>query len=251
MKDYIIKKDDFAAIGCKIISFLKKYKTVIFSVTGLLTACFASLFFWCGNLIFWLSICAAAIVSVCLKFANVEIDSTFVRIGWGGIIHAVFLITTSVFSSENSFLHFGILPAVILCTALYTIIPKISYSLKLNDEQEGISFLDLEDKQYNGFVGMFFLYLIIATIITVSESNAKEHFDFSQEKFVKVTKWDIENHRGNTYYIITCPKGKFAVSPYEHPEIRDINENTQVKILSENVSGHGLLYVKKLEIKNK
>lgn len=251
MKDYIIKKKDFTATGRRIISFAEKYKTVIFSVTGLLAACAASIFFWCGNLIFWLSICAAVIVFFCLKFANVEIDSTYVRSGWAGIIHAVFLFTTSILSSENSFLHIGVLAAVIFCTVLYTFIPKISYGLKLNDIEEGISLSDCSDTQYNGFVGILFLYMIIAAIIAVSENNAKENFDFSQEQYVKVTQWNIENHQGNTYYIITCPKGKFAVSPYEYPEIRDINKNTKVKVLLNNVPSYGLLSVKKLEIKNK
>lgn len=251
MKDYVIKKKDFTATGRRIINFAEKYKTVIFSVTGLLAACAASIFSQCGNLIFWLSICAAVIVFFCLKFADVEINSAYVRSGWAGIIHAVFLITTSVLSAENSFLHMGVFPAVISCTTLYTLIPKISYGLKLNDVKEGISLLELKDTQYNGFVGMLFLYLIITTVIIISENNAKENFDFSQEQYVKVTQWNIENHQGNTYYIITCPKGKFAVSPYKYPEIRDINENTQVKVLLDNIPSYGLLSVKKLEIKNK
>lgn len=250
MKDYIIKKDDFAAIGRRIISFAEKYKTVIFSVTGLSAACTASIFFWCGSLIFWLSICAAVIVFFCLKFANVEIDSAYVRSGWAGITHAVFLIMTSICPVTDSFLHTGVFAAVISCIILYTLIPKTSYGLKLNDVKEGVSILDIKDTQYNGFVGMLFLYMIITIIITISETNAKENFDLSQEQYVKVTQWNIENHQGNTYYIISCPKGRFAVSPYKYPEIRDINKNTQVKVLLNNVPSYGLLSVKKLEIKN-
>lgn len=250
MKDYIIKKKDFTATGRRIISFAEKYKTVIFSVTGLSAACAASIFFWCGSLIFWLSICAAVIVFFCLKFADVEIESPYVRSGWAGITHAVFLIMTSICPVTDSFLHTGVFAAVISCIILYTLIPKISYGLKLNDVKEGVSLLDLKDTQYNGFVGMLFLYMIITIIITISETNAKENFDFSQEQYVKVTQWNIENHQGNTYYIISCPKGRFAVSPYKYPEIRDINKNTQVKVLL-GPGYEGLLEVKKLEIKNR
>ena len=250
MKDYIIKKNDFTATSRRIIGFAEKYKEVIFSVTGLSAACAASIFFWCGNLIFWLSICAAVIVFFCLKFANVEIESAYVRSGWAGIIHAVFLFMTNICPVIDSFLHTGVFPAVISCIILYPLIPKISYILKLNDIEEGVSTLDFKDTEYNGFVGMSFLYMIIMIIIFVSETNAKENFDFSQEQYVKVTRWNIENRQGNTYYIISCPKGRFAVSPYDHPEIRDINKNTQIKVLLG--SGYnGLSDVKKLEIKNR
>lgn len=255
MRDYVITKKDFAATGRNILSFFAKNKETLFLITGLLSACAASVFLWCGSLIFWLSIAAAAIVFFCLKFANIEIESPVVRGGWACIMHAVFLTVTSVLSvgepGEPAF-HIGDLPAVFVCVILYTYIPLISYALGLNDEKESYDLHTCRKTRYNGYIGMLFLYMAVSVIITISEHNAKDDFDFSREEFVKVTDWKIENRAGDTYYIISCPKGRFAVSPYSYPEVRDINKNTQVKILARRSSvTPGLLDVTKLEIKNK
>lgn len=252
MKDYIISKKDFLVITEKIFSVLNKNKKVLFSIAGITLACLASIFFWCGSLIFCLSIIAAVIVFFCLKFGNVVITSAFVRIGWSCIIHALLTVIMNLLQTGTPPDHtFGCIASLFVCAVLYSFIPIISYYMKLNDKKEGRDLHTLQITKNNGSIGITILYMIVFIIILIADINAKTDYDFGKEDFVKVSKWEIENHHGNTYYIVTCSKGRIIISPNEYPEIRDINANTQIKVLTDISAYQGLLGIKKIEIKNK
>lgn len=252
MKDYSISKKHFTDMSGKIVDFLKKNNKIVFLISGIVFAVFASVFFWCNSLVFCLSLAGASIVIILLGIGNITIYSTLVKIGWAGIMHAVFMVITNVLQTGEPVLYAqGSLAALFACVLLYVYTPKISYHLGLNGEKKGYeAFFSDRKTEYNGYLGISFLYLAIVIAIVINDSGRKTDFDFAREEFVKVTNWQIENRHGNTYYIVTCPKGRVIISPYDHPEIRDISSDTEIKVLTEKSVYPGLQNVKKIEIRN-
>jgi len=252
MKDYSISKKHFTDMSGKIVDFLKKNNKIVFLIFGIVLAVFASVFFWCNSLVFWLSLAGAFIVFILLGISNIFISSALVKIGWAGIMHAVFMVITNVLQIGNPVTYaLGSLTALFACAFTYIFIPKISYHLGLNKEKEGYEPFVFDRKtEYNGCLGISFLYIVIVFAIMINDSGRKTDFDFAREEFIKVTNWQIENRHGNTYYIVTCPKGRVIISPYDHPEIRDISSDTEIKVLTEKSVYPGLQNVKKIEIRN-
>ena len=97
------------------------------------------------------------------------IMSTSVRGGWAGIILSVFMISSSLFTLTNVIkVHsIGLLIAIFLCSLIFVFIPKISALLKLRDADG-----EVVDSNWNGGIGVVFLFIIIFCINGVEE-NAK------------------------------------------------------------------------------
>lgn len=238
----------------KFSEFWSRFGKYVFAAMGLLFAVVAGICCWSTGLIFALGLIASLIVFFCFLYANVPIETVSVRLGWAMISLAVFLTTTSLLTYNKIIpLHyFGLFAAVFVQSLLYSSIPLISYKLKLNDQKEGTSFFSLKTTNSNGMFGQFCLYMLILVIVGSHEKSELDDIKFEQEIFIPITKWEKEMHNGSTFYIISCPKGKFAISPLKYPEIRDINSQTKVKILVDEYGyvQEGLLNIKKIEIKN-
>ncbi len=228
----------------------------MFAGIGIIIAA-SVLFFGFHSALFFVGIITATIVYFRLLNANIEIESKMVRLGWAAIMFAVFYLPPTLLTLEKEITMRapGILVSLVLCIVLYSYIPMISYHLKLNDQKEGWSFGDFgrdsKKTRYNGSMMSFIIYGLILSIWGICENEQRIDAQFAQQPYISVIKWEKELRHGNTIYIIDCEKGKFSVSPYAHPEIRDINPNTKVRILTSYCSYNGLLEVKRLEIKNR
>lgn len=225
----------------------KKIGNAVFFLIGIIAAATALIFISATTTIKVLGIIAALIIFISLKAANVMIMSTSVRGGWAGIILSVFMISSSLFTLTNVIkVHsIGLLIAIFLCSLIFVFIPKISALLKLRDADG-----EIVDSNWNGGIGVVFLFIIIFCINGVEENAKFEDALFERTPFVKVKDWWRENYRGDTYYIVRCSKGTFAIDPIRHPEIRNITSKTQIKVFGGCMLGGTLNTPEKIEIKN-
>ncbi len=216
----------------------------------------AAVLFGFESALFDVGIITAVIIYFRLPYANIGIESKTVRLGWAAIMFAAFYLPSVLltFEEEITIRFPGMFFSLFICTVLYSYIPAISYRLMLNDEQEGYSFGDFgrdsRKTRHNGVFFSFFVYGIILCIWGACEIKQKTDILFSQQPYIPVLKWEKEYQHGNTYYVVDCEKGKFMVSPTSYPEIRDINKNSQIRILAP-YSYNGLLQIERLEIKNR
>ena len=227
----------------------------LFAGTGIAIAAAAVLFGFQSTL-FLIGIITAVIIYFRLPYANIEIESKTVRLGWAAVMFAAFYLPPMLWTLENEItMHFpGLFFSLFFCVVLYSYIPVISYCLKLNDQQEGYSFGDFgrdsEKTRYNGVFFSFLIYGMIFSIWSYCEIEQRTDIQFSQQPYIPVLKWEKEYQRGYTYYVVDCEKGKLMVSPSSYPEIRDLNPNSQIRILAP-YSYNGLLQIERLEIKNR
>lgn len=225
----------------------KKIGNTVFFLIGIIAAAASLIFISVTPTIKVLGIIAAFIIFISLKAANVMIMSTSVRGGWAGIMLSVFMISSSLFTLTNLItVHsVGLLIAIFLCSLTFVFIPKISALLKLRDADG-----EVIESNCNGGIGTIFLFIVVFCINAVEENGRFEDALFEKTPFVKVTDWWRENYRGDTYYIVRCSKGTFAIDPIRHPEIRDITSKTQIKVLGGSMLGGTLNTPEKIEIKN-
>ena len=92
---------------------------------------------------------------------------------------------------------------------------------------------------------VFIVVLAIGFFVDINKDNDAQ---FEKEQYVEIYSWDKEVHRNSTVYLVTNPKGTFAIPPSKYPEIRDINSNTKIKILKTNEGG--LYNYSRLNIQN-
>ena len=77
---------------------------------------------------------------------------------------------------------------------------------------------------------MIFCGTVLITLITDFYVKKKEEQAFIQQ-FVPVKMIKQEIYKGNTLYILEAKGERFEVSPFKYPDVRDINPNTQVKVI--------------------
>ena len=101
--------------------------------------------------------------------------------------------------------------------------------------------------------GMFLSLLINCACLfayVIREENRRDDELFERAEYVRVISWDREIIKGNTFYIVKLPDKTIAVNPQEYPQIRDINDKTQIKVLTGVTTYNSFPEIKRLEIKN-
>ena len=238
-------------------NFLFSHRELLFLAFSIIIALLVGIFMHCNQLILWLSFATSLTVYWRLPYANIEIDNKILRISWALVNFALFIAICKLCAFESAYGEhycyvFGLLIVFFANTLFYVyVIPWISFKLKFVEDDYGWGFdenLNLIKTKTNG--STFSIMLFIATLLIGFFVDIKKDNDaqFEKEQYVKVYSWDKEVHRRNTVYIVKTSKGTFAISPSKYPEVRDINLNTKIKILTTN--GSGLYNYSRLEIKN-
>lgn len=106
---------------------------------------------------------------------------------------------------------------------IYTFAPDLTCLLKLQERHNGISVVN--------FLIAFLVYFGAVSFCINCKSNETDDRRFAKEEFIPVQKCYKEAYRSETIYVIRCDQGNFMVSPQKYPAVRDINENSRVKVL--------------------
>ena len=243
-------------LSSKIKTFLSSHKEAVFcSLSAILVLLIG--YFMHSN---WLNLCLGIVISgtvyLRLPYANIEIDNKFIRLGWAFINLALFIFTCKICAFESvktgtTTYVFGLFATIFTNTILYMYIPLLSYKMKLIDNicgwERDWRGNTVETKTNSDFIS-FMLSIVLATIGLCIEAKHDNDLLFEKEPYVSVYSWDKEIHDRHEVYIVNTVKGSFAISPEKYPEIRDVNSNTKIKILT---TGTGSLYgYYRLEIKN-
>lgn len=247
------KKD---SVNVNFASFWQNYGKLVFC--GLCLICLALVLTYCpnGNFILFIGCLTAVITYYRLQDCNVSIKSSTVRFGWAVLQMTVLLFFTSVVTLEKDGFEdhlLGFIIGSVAGTIIYSCSSIVSYYLKLNDEKNGKdnSYINTKERtRFNGAFGWFVTYGIMTFFVCVTEGKNYDNHLFQKTEYVKVISWDKEIKNGNTVYIVNTAKGRFAISPYIFPKIRDINPNTEIKVLCYNTYRDDCPNVKRLEIKN-
>lgn len=235
------------------LKFWEKYKLAVgYAVAGLSVIIFLT--GWSFNILFFiLSLIWALCFLLMLGHANVEINRKSVIVMWSVFCFGLSGIIMQLMNIEDS-LVIGVICAGIVNMILYRHIPILSYYLKYNNQKTGFSYFSVVRTKYNGYVGSF-LILVLTVIIVILCINFKDEQQltqqFNKETFVPVKLIGQETYHGTTLYILEAKGQKFYVSPFEHPEVRNITPNSKVKIIfgDFNISYH-LKEAKKIQFKN-
>lgn len=198
----------------------------------------------------WESLLFGGIVSVLmffrLKYANLNIESVWIRLAWAAINFGIFVLIMHMIPNH---IH-GLIVALLANIIIYSCSSYLSFLLGLTDISYGFAFGFEGNTRFNGFI----LSLLINTILlgiyvkSIDEMNTDE--EFKKTAFVSVISWDKETINGNTYYIVKIPGKIIGINPKTYPEIRYINKNTKIKVLTDGHKINGLPEIKRLEIKN-
>ncbi len=190
-----------------------------------------------------------------LPFGNIETERMSVVIMWSIFCFGLTGIIMQLLKIDGFILFGGIVSGVV-AIILYCCIPLLSSFLKYIKFKIGID-IESKDTKYNGSNASMFIYIITLFIVIVNSSELAEKredqklvLQLTQESFVPVKKISEELYDGNTFYILEAKGQRFKVSPFEHPEVRDINSNSQVKVLFGDGNDFGLKEVKKVQFKN-
>lgn len=246
----------FDSVNVNFAAFWQNYGKLVFCGLCLICLALVLTFYPCGNFILFIGCFAAVITYYRLQNCNIIIKSSAVRIGWAMLQMAVFLFFSSIviFEKDGFVYHlFGVVIGSVTGTMVYSCSSIVSYYLKLNDIKDSTdnSYLSSNEvTRFNGVFGWLVTYTIVISVIGITEQDDYDNYLFQKAEYVKVISWDKEIKNGNTVYIVNTAKGRFAISPYTYPKIRDINPNTEIKVLCYNVYGDDCPNVKKLEIKN-
>ncbi len=233
-------KNYFNPFWINYLPWVKKYGEIIFAVISTAIAVICSIYcyvsVWCIVL---------PVFTACFMFAMNKWDDmdTFVNIGCCALIYAVFQLIscTCNVEEEGVVIHLGYFLAALVCSILYkfspVIVAKITKDYGYSHEHSW------------GF--LFFFYAMIGIVANYGVNDRIDNAKLAKEVFVPVKKWSIETHQGETYYIVTCSRGTLAISPFSHPEIREINDKTQIRFLkSSRPSEDNLTNYSHIEIKN-
>ena len=188
----------------------------------------------------------SALMFIRLRFATVEIESGWIRYGWSALNFGLYALI----------LHFipyqiiGFTAALIANIILYSWISYLSYLMGLTDTEKSY---DISTDGMTKCNGMFLSLLINCACLfayVIREENRRNDELFERTKYVRVINWDREIIKGNTFYIVKLPDKTIAVNPQEYPQIRDINDKTQIKVLTGVTTYNSFPEIKRLEIKN-
>lgn len=241
-----MNKINFQKLSLKFRTFWDAHKEVLFAVIAVIIAVSVGFFMFCNQLILWSGIVTSLIVYWRLLYANIPIESRIVRCAWACISFAMFIAVCRLCSFVPNILGYServYAPATMLAmfinTSLYIYIPKLSYKMKLIDSDEGWTY-EAKETKFNGSLGSIVTYIVITVMVCAVEHTQQNDFLFEKEPFVAVISWEKEVYNNNAVYVVKTAKGTYAISPYEYPEIRNINPNTKIKVLSGSIFDNGL-----------
>lgn len=240
---------------------------LLFLILSIVLAVFVTLFFeWS-----WIIFSFSAVASLGLVWSNdntatIPMSTTTVAWAWGFINYALFFTIASVccFSDPWGVAYFAPLWLATSATALFIpFIPKISYRLKLNEQESVWDFYDNCRVYYNGsffyWIIIFFCCGILGFTYDKPREDRYEEMqlsnNFDKQYYHNIIEYHTESRGGEfvyTIYVVKCDDSTIiGVDPRDYPDIRHINENSQIKFSTLNSSKvDGLTIPKKLEIKN-
>lgn len=237
--------------------FWEKYKMIVGYMVAITLA---TIFLFCwpfDGIIFCISL-LWGVSGIRLETSNVTITKTSVVIMWSIFYFGLCGILMQVLKTAESIM-IGAFCASLVLMLLYRYTSIISYYLKYNKTKIGHTSAFFAETKYNGLVGSFLLLTLTLSIANGADSSTKTNKDeqkvvlqeLTQETFVPVKKISEEIYDGKTIYILEAKGQRFQVSPFKYPDVRDINSNSQVKVIfGDDDYLSGLKKVKKLQFKN-
>lgn len=235
-------------------------------VIGYLVACSLAVIFLTVWPFDWLVFLVSLMYGVSflrLKGANVPIERNSIVIMWCIFCFGLSGTLMQLLAIDGIYL-ISIFISGLAVVLLYVYIPKLSYCFKFNNLSAGEEFYYSDTKKhyttrmtkYNGFALCAFIAILGLIPVGCRDKNRldnKEEQKLTQQlnnmPFVSVEQITTETYHGNTYYIVDAGGKKFCVSPFQHPEVRNIKKNSQIKVILENYSSEGLKRAKKLQVK--
>lgn len=200
--------------------------------------------------LFWESILFGGIVSVLmffrLKYANLVIESAWVRLAWAVINFGIFVLIMQNIPDHI----LGLAVALLINLIIYSCSSYLSFLLGLTNIDTGFSLVSDSETRFNGFILSLLINVLLLFFYVRNIDEMKTDEEFKKTAFVSVISWDKETINGNTYYIVKIPGKIIGINPKRHPEIRYINKNTKIKVLTDGHKINGLPEIKRLEIKN-
>ena len=200
--------------------------------------------------LFWESILFGGIVSVLmffrLKYANLVIESAWVRLAWAVINFGIFVLIMQNIPDHI----LGLAVALLINLIIYSCSAYLSFLLGLTNIDTGFSLVSDSETRFNGFILSLLINVLLLFFYVRNIDEMKTDEEFKKTAFVSVISWDKETINGNTYYIVKIPGKIIGINPKRHPEIRYINKNTKIKVLTDGHKINGLPEIKRLEIKN-
>ena len=200
--------------------------------------------------LFWESILFGGIVSVLmffrLKYANLVIESAWVRLAWAVINFGIFVLIMQNIPDHI----LGLAVALLINLIIYSCSSYLSFLLGLTNIDTGFSLVSDSETRFNGFILSLLINVLLLFFYVRNIDEMKTDEEFKKTAFVSVISWDKETINWNTYYIVKIPGKIIGINPKRHPEIRYINKNTKIKVLTDGHKINGLPEIKRLEIKN-
>lgn len=190
-----------------------------------------------------------------LIFGNIRMNRMSIIIMWSIFFFGLFGIVLQVLNIDGC-----LLPGIVACGFCaiysYSYIPVWSAFLKYKKPDFGYD-LDGNKTKYNGKITSMFIFVVTMFIASVNmvefneeRENQKLLQQFQTESFEPVKMLREEIYDGHTVYILEAKGAVFAVNPFEYPEVRKINKDSQVKVVLGGVDDHHLRTVKKIQFKN-
>ncbi len=255
-----MKENKLKNWSLKIGKFLSSNKKILLFLVSLVVAVLVGYFMYCNQLILWFSVASSLVLYLRLPFSNVEISDKLVRLFWAFVNFSLIVATCKLFAFEavdngypNPIYDVGALISLFATLILYVkLIPWLSNKIKLINKDHGYEIDICGKERYtkeNGPWLSMIISLILCLTLNIKSVAEKSDYLFEQESFVKVISWDKETINRTTHYIVKTENGIFAISPYEYPEIRNINSNTKIKVLKRG-KWNGMDNFIHLEIKN-
>lgn len=235
-------------------TFWKKYKMFVgYGISCILAVIYLTI--WPFDGVFFTISVVWALSFQRLRYAYVSITKKGVVTMWTIFCFGLSGILMQVLKVEE---HYAVsaIAAGIIVTIFYSYISIISYYLKYNDKLYG---WDCDRKtKYNGILLSLLIYSATLALAEFVDNQTKEKKEqqflqqqFNKEMFVPVKIIETESFKGTTYYVLEAKGEKFFVSPFKYPEVRNIKENSEVKVILGDVdSEYRLKGVKKIQFKN-
>ena len=188
----------------------------------------------------------SSLMFIRLRFATVEIESGWIRYGWSALNFGLYALILHFIPCQI----IGFTAALIVNIILYSWISYLSYLMGLTDTEKSYDISTDRMTKLNGTFLSLFINCACLFAYAIREENRRDDELFKRAEYVRVINWDREIIRGNTYYIVKLPDKTIAINPREYPQIRDINDKTQIKVLTGVTTYNSFPEIKRLKIKN-
>ena len=244
------------------VSFIKLWEKInlIVGYTLAVSLAVVFLFYWPFDKLYFILSLIWGISFFRLRCATVPIKRKSVVIMWVILCFGLSGIIMQVLN-VGDYTVLGIATSGIVIMLLYSyVVPVISYKLKYNNCKYGWAYYTgqgWKETKYNGYYASLCIIFITLILSGIADSNVtaekEEHLlvlQLEQKAFVPVKLIKEEIYNGNTIYILEAEGQRFEVSPFDYPDVRNINSNSQVKVILGDYNHHHLKSVKKIQFKN-